>query len=193
MQPERKANAAKERKRAVALVIYNKDRQRLLVVKRPPEDDRLPNVWGLPAATLRVGESYEAAAVRTGQEKLGVKIKILGEIGEATTDRGDHILHMKEFEVEVTEGTPSVPQPIITQPPSQMPSQLEASPSTWPANGEDRMIWSWQRGRAHFAAACTCRASAAFRDTSRKQIPRLARNDREARPSGGESRRMWRC
>ena len=113
MQPERKANAAKERKRAVALVIYNKDRQRLLVVKRPPEDDRLPNVWGLPAATLRVGESYEAAAVRTGQEKLGVKIKILGEIGEATTDRGDHILHMKEFEVEVTEGTPSVPQPII--------------------------------------------------------------------------------
>ena len=112
MQPERKANAAKERKRAVALVIYNKDRQHLLVVKRPPEDDRLPNVWGLPAATLRVGESYEAAAVRTGQEKLGVKIKILGEIGEATADRGDHILHMKEFEVEVTEGTPRVPQPV---------------------------------------------------------------------------------
>ena len=129
MQPERNSNAAKERKRAVALVIYDqarydkdrydKARRHLLVVKRPPEDDRLANVWGLPAATLRVGESYEAAAVRTGQEKLGVKIKILGEIGEATTDRGDHILHMKEFEVEVREGTPRVPQP-VAQPVAQL-------------------------------------------------------------------------
>ncbi len=116
------SNAVKEHKRAVALVIhdksrydqgqYDKDRQHLLVVRRPPEDDRLPNVWGLPAATLRVGESYEDAAVRAGQEKLGVKIRIVGEIAEGTADRGDHILHMKEFEVEIAEGTPSVPQSI---------------------------------------------------------------------------------
>ena len=113
------SNNVKERKRVVALVIhdkdrYDKDRQHLLVVKRPPEDDRLPNVWGLPAATLRVGESYEDAAVRAGQEKLGVKIKIVGEIAEGTADRGDHILRMKEFEVEIAEGTPSVPQPIAS-------------------------------------------------------------------------------
>ena len=117
---------AKERKQAVALVIYDKDRRHLLAVKRPPEDDRLPNIWGLPAATLRVGESYEAAAVRTGQEKLGVKIRIVAEIGEGTTDRSDHILHMKEFEVEVTEGTPSVPQPIahsVAQPIAQPTAQ----------------------------------------------------------------------
>ena len=135
MQPERNSNAAKERKRAVALVIYDqarydqarydkdrydKARRHLLVVKRPPEDGRLANVWGLPAATLRVGESYEAGAVRTGQEKLGVKIKILGGIGEATMNRGDHILHMKEFEVEVREGTPRVPQPV---------AQLTAQPT----------------------------------------------------------------
>ena len=112
----------KEHKRAVALVLYDqdrydqdrydKDRQHLLVVRRPPEDDLLPNVWGLPAATLRVGESYEDAAVRAGQEKLGVKIRIVGEIAEGTADRGDHILRMKEFEVEIAEGTPSVPQSI---------------------------------------------------------------------------------
>ena len=87
----------KEHKRAVALVLYDqdrydqdrydKDRQHLLVVRRPPEDDLLPNVWGLPAATLRVGESYEDAAVRAGQEKLGVKIRIVGEIAEGTADR----------------------------------------------------------------------------------------------------------
>ena len=102
----------KEHKRAVALVLYDKGRQHLLVVRRPPEDDLLPNVWGLPAATLRVGESYEDAAVRAGQEKLGVKIRIVGEIAEGTADRGDDILHLKEFEVEIAEGTPSVPQSI---------------------------------------------------------------------------------
>ena len=132
-------NAAKERKRAVALVIYNKDRQHLLVVKRPPEDDRLPNVWGLPAATLRVGESYEAAAVRAGQEKLGVKIKIFGEIGEATTDRGDHILHMKEFEVEVTEGTPRLPQSIVP-PIAQPAAQPSPQPTAHPTGGVTQYV-----------------------------------------------------
>ena len=108
-------NHAKQRKEAVALVVHSG--QHLLVVKRPPEDGQLPNVWGLPAATLQAGESHEDAAVRAGQEKLGVKLKIVREIAEGTTDRGDHILHMKEFEVEITGGMPSVPQPIagVTQ------------------------------------------------------------------------------
>ena len=159
------SNNVKEHKRAVALVLYDKDRydqgrydkdrydkarRHLLVVKRPPEDERLPNVWGLPAATLRVGESYEDAAVRAGQEKLGVKIKIVGKIAEGTADRGDHILRMKEFEVEIADGTPSVPQSIAqpgAQPITQPSARPSAQPIARPSEGVTQYV-AWQMGRA---------------------------------------------
>ncbi|HEX6070343.1 MAG TPA: NUDIX domain-containing protein, partial [Longimicrobiaceae bacterium] len=41
-----------------------------LAVRRPPDDDHLPNVWGLPAVSLRDGELPEAALRRLGEEKL---------------------------------------------------------------------------------------------------------------------------
>ena len=43
----------------------------ILVVLRPPDDLELPSVWGLPAASLRAGESWEDAVVRAGREKIG--------------------------------------------------------------------------------------------------------------------------
>lgn len=104
-------------KNSVAFVIYDKDRRRLLIVKRPPEDDKLPNVWGLPAGSLKNGETYEDAVIRAGKEKLGVELRIVRQIAEGDSDRDDYTLHMKEYEAEIVNGEPNVPRSIagVTQ------------------------------------------------------------------------------
>jgi len=104
-------------KNSVSFVIYHKDRTRFLLVKRPPEEDRLPDVWGLPAGSLKEGETFEEAVIRSGREKLGVELKIVRKMGEGEIDRGDYRLRMKAYEVEIIHGEPQVPQPIrgITQ------------------------------------------------------------------------------
>jgi 8-oxo-dGTP pyrophosphatase MutT (NUDIX family) len=104
-------------KHSVAVVIYSKDRKRVLIVQRPYNDESLPEVWGLPASSLRNGESFEDAVLRTGNEKLGVELKVIKVINEGTIERENFLLHMKEYEVEIVKGTPKVPQEIegITQ------------------------------------------------------------------------------
>ncbi len=110
-------NNTKKIKNAVSFVIYNKDRSKFLIVQRPADDANLPLVWGLPAGTLKEGETFEDAVLRAGKEKLGVEIKTGPLIGEGDLDRGEYTLHMKDFEVEIIDGEPSVPQvyPEVTQ------------------------------------------------------------------------------
>ena len=48
-------------KRSVSLVIEGP--AGLLLVRRPDDDESLPGAWGLPAASLRPGESERDAAV----------------------------------------------------------------------------------------------------------------------------------
>ncbi len=102
-------------KNAISYVIYNKDK--ILVVLRPPTDNELPNVWGLPAGSLKEGESFEQAVVRSGREKLGVDLKVVKLINEGDLEREKYVLHMEEYEVEIVTGEPVVPQGIegITQ------------------------------------------------------------------------------
>lgn len=107
----------KPTKNTIAYVIYNKDRTRVFAVLRPKDDENLPNVWGLPAGSLRKGETFEAAVFRSGQEKLGVTLKIIRQLNEGEIERENHILHMKEYEAEIASGQPVVPQPVadVTQ------------------------------------------------------------------------------
>lgn len=104
-------------KNAISYVIYNKDRSTFLVVQRPADDEDLPNLWGLPAGTVKEGESFEDAVVRSGREKLGVELKIGKLIAEGEMERKSYFLHMKEYEVEMVSGEPAVPQPVqgVTQ------------------------------------------------------------------------------
>ena len=96
---------------AVSYVIYDKDRTKVLAVKRPPEDE-IPNVWGLPAATVKEGEeSFEDAVVRSGKQKLGVTLQITDFLNEGETERSSYVLHMRLYEVKITNGEPKVPQP----------------------------------------------------------------------------------
>ena len=99
-------------KQSVAVVIRNAQQpDRILTVLRPPDDDDLPNVWGLPAATLRPGEEWETAIKRVGLEKLGVQLKVGKELEQGAQERRDYRLQMRLYEAEITKGTPFVPQP----------------------------------------------------------------------------------
>ena len=96
-------------KHSVSLVIERP--AGLLLVRRPEGDESLPGEWGLPAATLRPGEAEEDAVRRAGRDKLGVEVRPVRGLGEASGERpGDRIL-MRDWEVEIAAGEPVVPQP----------------------------------------------------------------------------------
>jgi ADP-ribose pyrophosphatase YjhB (NUDIX family) len=103
-------NNIKQIKNSVAFVIYNSDRSKFLIVRRPVDDNNFPNVWSLPAGTLLNNETFEDAVIRSLNDKLGVEGEIIKLIGEGEIERDKYILHMKEFEVIIKNGTPSVPQ-----------------------------------------------------------------------------------
>ncbi len=98
-------------------VAWDGDPSQVLLVLRPQDDPDLPDVWGLPAVSLRTGESWEEAVARVGREKLGVRLgpgRLLAE-GEGAREQG--WLRMRLYEARVEKGTPHVPQPVagVTQ------------------------------------------------------------------------------
>jgi ADP-ribose pyrophosphatase YjhB (NUDIX family) len=94
---------------SVAAVLRNPENAReFLAVRRPPDDDRLPNVWGLPAVTLAPGELPEAGLRRIGREKLGAEIEPTRFVGIKSMDRGDYELILMDIEAGVVSGAPSV-------------------------------------------------------------------------------------
>lgn len=94
---------------SVAAVVRRPDDvQSFLAVQRPPDDDRLPSVWGLPAVTLRPGELPEAAVRRVGREKLGAEIEPLRFVGIRSMDRGEYELILMDIEATLGAGEPDV-------------------------------------------------------------------------------------
>jgi ADP-ribose pyrophosphatase YjhB (NUDIX family) len=96
-------------KHSVSLVIEGPGG--LLLVRRPEGDESLPGEWGLPAATLRPGEGEEDAVRRAGRDKLGVEVRPLRALGEASAERPAYRILMRDWEVEIAAGDPVVPQP----------------------------------------------------------------------------------
>lgn len=97
-------------KEAAALVIYDKDGKFLVVKRADDPSDELAGVWGFPAVTLKDGETQDEAALRVGQQKLGVDVEIGNKIGESTRDRKRHVLHLTDYEARIVRGIPQVPQ-----------------------------------------------------------------------------------
>ena len=95
-------------KRSVALVIEGPDG--VLLVRRPEDDDSLPGLWGLPAASLREGESERDALLRVGAAKLGVEVEPLELVGSERAERADYVIEMRDFRARIAGGEPSVPQ-----------------------------------------------------------------------------------
>ena len=82
----------------------------LLLVRRPEDDDELPGLWGLPAASLNQDESEEDAVRRTGRTKLGVEVRPLRPLGEAVGERPAYRIRMRDWAAEIVAGRPAVPQ-----------------------------------------------------------------------------------
>lgn len=87
------------------------DPERVLVVRRPPDDEELPNLWGLPAGRVRAGETDADAVVRSGREKLGVELEVGHELNRGSTERAEYTLEMRLYEARIVEGEPEVGQP----------------------------------------------------------------------------------
>ena len=110
--------ARRRETRSVSLAIRAPGRSRdLLLVRRPPDDPDLPDLWGLPAASLRPGESWEDAALRAARDKLGVEIDLGPERNRGATHRRGRRLSMRLFAGRIRSGEPKVPQsvPGVTQ------------------------------------------------------------------------------
>ena len=95
-------------KRSVSLVIEGP--AGVLLVRRPDDDDSLPGLWGLPAASLREGESEPEALARVGREKLGVEVAPLRPIGEEEAERAGYRIAMRDWAARIVAGEPEVQQ-----------------------------------------------------------------------------------
>jgi len=87
---------------AVAVAVTRADGL-VLAVQRPDEPgEELPGVWGLPATTLRDGESPEDGVRRLGREKLGVELTPLRALANGEQQRANHTLRMVVYEVSMS-------------------------------------------------------------------------------------------
>ena len=78
-------------------------------VQRPDEPgEELPGIWGLPAVTLRDGETPEQGVRRLGAEKLSVELTPLRQLAEGEQTRDDYVLHMTVYEAS-PHGEPVLP------------------------------------------------------------------------------------
>lgn len=105
-------------KRSISLAIRTAGAPgQVLIVQRPDDDEDLPGAWGLPAASLGPGESWEDAARRAGREKLGVELDVAGVMREGSLQRAGYRLDMRLYAATIAAGEPSVPQPVtrVTQ------------------------------------------------------------------------------
>ena len=108
------------RKRSVSLAIHetaDPASGRVLLVQRPADDEDLPLAWGLPAASLAEGESWEDAVRRAARDKLGVEVEPGAMLREGSLERPSYTLEMRLYAATMRSGEPSVPQPVdgVTQ------------------------------------------------------------------------------
>lgn len=81
----------------------------ILAIRRPPDDDELPDVWGLPAGTIRGAETVDELIQRIGRDKLGVRLTRARKVASGVADRPKYRLEMDLWEVSM-EGTPTYPE-----------------------------------------------------------------------------------
>ena len=83
-------------KHSVAVAIFKGDQ--VLSTRRAEDDDELPGIWGLPAGTLRAGETVEDLINRIGTDKLGVELTPVRQINTGKQMRTQYLLEMELWE-----------------------------------------------------------------------------------------------
>jgi hypothetical protein len=98
-------------KHSVAVIVRNGPL--ILSVRRPDDDDELPDVWGLPAGTIRGSETVADLIHRIGEQKLGVHLSPVRKLAEGIQERSLYRLEMELWEAQMT-GTPVHPNWVWT-------------------------------------------------------------------------------
>ena len=97
-------------KQSVALAMAKGDEpSKVLLVRRPEDDRELPGAWGLPAASLRPGETPEEAARRIGLQKLGAEVRVGRRMNSGRQDRAGYILEMSLYGATLDRAVPDLP------------------------------------------------------------------------------------
>ena len=94
-------------KHSIAVAIFNGDQ--VLSTRRPDNDDELPGVWGLPAGTLRTGETVKDLIKRIGRDKLGVELTPIRQVNAGKQMRTSYLLEMDLWEATM-KGVPNHPE-----------------------------------------------------------------------------------
>lgn len=108
-------------KRSVSLAIHRDAAgpggREILLVQRPDDDEDLPLAWGLPAASLEPGESWEDAVRRAARDKLGIDVEPGEVLAEGALDRASYRLEMRLYAARIVRGIPRAPQDVagVTQ------------------------------------------------------------------------------
>lgn len=99
----------KPTKFSIAVVLLNPENSsEFLAVKRPSDDDNLPNAWGLPAFTVKNGELPEEAVRRLGIEKLATNIEAVSFIGIDSVEKDEYNLILMDILAKLKGEQPSV-------------------------------------------------------------------------------------
>ncbi len=96
---------------AVSVAIWEPgERGRLFLVRRPESpDEEFPGLWGLPAATLRPGETPQEAIARLGRHKLGIALRPGELLARGEQLRSDTVLTMLLYAAIAEEWPPRLP------------------------------------------------------------------------------------
>lgn len=94
---------------SVAVYLLNpKNEKEFLAIKRPSDDDALPNLWGLPAVTLKQYELPEQAVIRIGIEKLNTIIEPVSFLGIKSANRKSYKLILMDIKAKLIGHEPVV-------------------------------------------------------------------------------------
>ena len=80
-------------------MIVNGDK--VLSVRRSGDDDELPGIWGLPAGTLRTGETIDDLIARIGRDKLRVELTPVRKLESGRQMRSQYLLEMELWEASM--------------------------------------------------------------------------------------------
>ena len=96
-------------KYAVAFTLYNPRKENeFLIIKRPPDAEDHPNMWGFPATMLMPGELPETCLRRAAKEKLNLEVVPTEFTGGIAQERKYFILYLMHFKAKIKEGEPDV-------------------------------------------------------------------------------------
>lgn len=99
-------------KESIAVLIRStSDPARILLVRRPRTDPELPGIWGLPAVTLRTGESDAEALERLARQKLGSTLCSIRLCRTGEQQRQHYRLRMRLYEAVLCQAEPTLPPP----------------------------------------------------------------------------------